>query len=244
MSSLGSYYRLETWRRGAPVRGTIAQLVLLAALTPSALSGRSGSAWATNLALCLAAAVWSLVSLHPGLRKRAPVMAVFVAGVVAISFALVIRDPWFGFYAYAGFTYSIVLLRWPWQLAGVAATAVVAATSQTAGLDRATPAHMAAYAGILASNMLAYCGVTWFLHRIETQHQQRGQMLDELRESNRRLEAALAWPGQGQPRRSWLRRDRRLCNTGGTRCSLGPCLPQEPRELLVAQISRRRAGSA
>jgi signal transduction histidine kinase len=192
MSSLGSHYRLETWRRGAPVRGTIAQLVLLAALTPSALSGRSDSAWATNLALCLVAAVWSLVALLPGLRKRAPVMAVFVAGVVAISFVLVIRDPWFGFYAYAGITYSIVLLRWPWQLAGVAATAVVAATSQTAGLDRATPAHMAAYAGILAGNMLAYCGVTWFLHRIETQHQQRGQMLDELRESNRRLEAALA----------------------------------------------------
>ncbi len=122
MSSLGSRYQLGTWRRGAPVRATAAQLVLLVALAPSALGGRWGSAGA-NLVLCLAAAVWTLAALHPDLRKRAPVMAVFVAGVIAISFVLVIRDPWFGFYAYAGYSYSIVLLPWPWQLSGVAATA-------------------------------------------------------------------------------------------------------------------------
>ena len=192
MSSVGSRYRLDTWRRGAAARVTVAQLVILGALAPSAMGGRWGSAW-PNLVLCLAAALWSLLALHPGLRKRAPVMAVFVAGVVAISFLLVIRDPWFGFYAYAGYNYSIVLLPWPWQLPGVAATAVVAATSQTAGLhDRAAPAHVVAFAGVLAANAIAICGVTWFLHRIETQHEQRGQMLEELREANRKLEAALA----------------------------------------------------
>jgi signal transduction histidine kinase len=191
VSSLGSHYLLDTWRRGASARTTIAQFVILAALTPSALGGHFGSV-RTNLLLCLVAAVWSLAALHPALRRCAPVMAVFVAGVVAISFVLVIRDPWFGFYAYAGYSYSIVLLPWPWQLSGVAATAIVAATAQTAGLDRATPIGVAAYAGILAVNMLASCGVTWFLHRVETQYIQRGRMLDELRETNRRLEVALA----------------------------------------------------
>jgi signal transduction histidine kinase len=191
MSSLGSSYRLATWRWGAPVRATIVQLVVLSALVPSTLSGRWGSVQ-TNLLLCLAAAVWSLITLHPALRKRPPVMAVFVAGVIAISAVLVIRDPWFGFYAYAGYSYSIALLPWPWQLAGVAATAVVAATAQTAGLDRATPTGLAAYAGALAANMLAVCGITWFLHRLETQHEQRGRTLDELRETNSKLEAALA----------------------------------------------------
>jgi signal transduction histidine kinase len=191
MSSLGSRYQLGTWRQGAPARGTAAQLVILCAVLPSALIGHFGSKW-TNLVLCLAAAAWSLMALSPGLRRRAPVMAIFVAGVIAISFALVIRDPWFGFYAYAGYSYSIVLLPWPWQLAGVAATAVVAATSQTAGLDRATPTGVAAYLCIIVGNMLAVCGVTWLLNRLETQGEQRGRMLDELRESNRRLEAALA----------------------------------------------------
>ena len=167
------------------------QYVLLSALTASALSGHWGSPQ-TNLLLCLLAAVWALMALHPALRKRPSVMAVFVAGVVAISFVLVIRDPWFGFYAYAGYAYSVLLLPWPWQLPGVAATAVVAATSQTAGLDRATPVGLVVYLSVIAGNVLAVCGITWFLHRVETQNEQRGQMLDELREANRRLEAALA----------------------------------------------------
>ncbi len=191
MNSLGSRYQLGTWRQGAPARGTYTQLVILGAILPSALIGHFGSKLA-NLVLCLAAAVWSLIALHPGLRRRAPVMAVFVAGVIAISFVLVLRDPWFGFYCYAGYSYSIVLLPWPWQLAGVAGTAVVAATSQTAGVDRATPAGLAAYLGIIAGNMVAVCGVTWLLNRLETQGEQRGRMVDELWESNRRLEAALA----------------------------------------------------
>ncbi len=191
MNSLGSRYQLGTWRQGAPARGTYTQLVILGAALPSALIGHFGSK-PVNLALCLAAAAWSLMALSPGLRRRAPVMAVFVAGVIAISLALVLRDPWFGFYAYAGYTYSILLLPWPWQLAGVAGTAVVAATSQTAGLDRATPTGVLAYVGIAIANAAAVCGVTWLLYRLEAQGEQRGRMVDELRESNRRLEAALA----------------------------------------------------
>jgi signal transduction histidine kinase len=191
MRSVESRYQLGTWRRGAPVRVTIAQYVVLAALSASALSGHFGSV-PTNLLLCLVAAVWSLAPLHPALRRRAPVMAVFVAGVVAISFVLVIRDPWFGFYAYAGYAYSIVLLPWPWQLLGVAGTAAMAATAQTTGLHRATPVGLVVYLGVIAGNMLAVGSVTWFLHSAETQHERRGRTLDELREANRKLEAALA----------------------------------------------------
>jgi len=191
MSSLGSRYRLEAWRGGAPVRATIVAYVILAALLPSALGGSWGSA-RINLVLWLAAAVWALVVLVPGLRKRPPVMAVFVAGVIALLLVLVIRDPWFGFYAYAGYSYAILLLAWPWQLAGVAATAVAAATSQTAGLDRATPGGLVAYLAVIAANVFAVCGLTWFLHRLETQHDERGRMVDELQDANRRLQATLA----------------------------------------------------
>jgi signal transduction histidine kinase len=191
MSSLASRYQLGTWRRGAPVRATIGQYVVLSALTASAVSGYFGSV-RTNLLLCLAAAVWSLAPLHPALRRRAPVMAVFVAGVIAISVVLVIRDPWFGFYSYAGYSYSVALLPWPWQLLGVSATAVVAATAQTTGLHRTTPVGLVAYLGVIAGNVLAIGGITWLLHRFDAQHEQRGRVLDELREANRRLEAALA----------------------------------------------------
>ena len=80
MNSLGSTYQLGTWRQGAPARGTYTQLVILGAILPSALIGHFGSK-PVNLVLCLAAAAWSLLALSPGLRKRPPVMAVFVAAV-------------------------------------------------------------------------------------------------------------------------------------------------------------------
>jgi signal transduction histidine kinase len=191
VSSLVSRYSLGTWRQGAPVRATIMQYAVLAALVPSSLSGYYGSA-RTNALLCLMAAVWSLAALLPGLGKRPAVSAMFVAGVVAISFALVLRDPWFGFYAYAGYAYSVVLLPWPWQLAGVGVTTLVAATAQTTGMDRTTPAGMAAFGGVIAANVIFVCGGVWFLHRLETQHAERGRTLDDLREANRKLEAALA----------------------------------------------------
>ena len=69
---------------------------VLAALTASATSAQWGSV-RVNLALCALAAAWMLMPLHPALRKRPPVMAVFVTGLIVISFVLVIRDPWFGF---------------------------------------------------------------------------------------------------------------------------------------------------
>ncbi len=50
MSSLGSRYQLDTWRQGAPARGTYTQLVILGAILPSALIGHFGSKW-VNLVL-------------------------------------------------------------------------------------------------------------------------------------------------------------------------------------------------
>ncbi len=191
MSSPGTCHQEEKWRRGAPVWATIAQFALLASLAPAALDGYWGSA-RVNLWLCLAAGAWSLIALRPPLRRRPAVMAVFVAGVVALSLVLAIRDPWFGFYAFVGFVYSAILLPWPWLLLGVGATDIVAATSQTAGVNRTAPVGLLVYLGVIAINMLVSFVVIWSLHRATAQSRQRGQMVDELRESNRRLEVALA----------------------------------------------------
>ena len=191
MSSPRTGSPLEIWRRRGLVPVTILQYVLLCALAPSALGGHWGSA-RVSLVLLLAAAAWNLSPLHPALRRRPPVMAAFIAGLIAISFALVIRDPWFGFYAEPGYLLSGVLLPWPWLLSGLVATVVVAATGQTAGVHRTTPLGLAVYLGVIAANLLAVGGVTWFLHRTANQNEQRGQMLDDLQEANRKLGAALA----------------------------------------------------
>ncbi|HTU75721.1 MAG TPA: sensor histidine kinase [Trebonia sp.] len=191
MTSLRSGSPLEIWRRRGPVPVTILQYVLLAALAPSALGGYWGSARIGGV-LLVAAAVWNLLPLHPALRRRPPVMAVFVVGLIAISLALVVRDPWFGFYAEADYLLSAVLLPWPWMLPAQVATTVVAATAQTTGVHRMTPLGFAVYLGVIAVNLLVVGGVAWFLHRTAHQNERSGRMVDVLREANGKLEAALA----------------------------------------------------
>ncbi len=184
MSSPTQRSLLDAWRKEWPVRGSIVSYAVLAALTVSATSAQWGSV-RVNLALCALAAAWMLLPLHPGLRKRTPVMAVFVTGIIVITAVLVIRDPWFGFFAVIGYGYSFRLLPWPWPLPAVAATAVLAATAQAQGVNKDTLPGLAAYGGMIALNLLLLCGLFWLLHGIEKQH-------GELSEANRRLEATLA----------------------------------------------------
>jgi len=45
---------------------------------------------------------------------------------------------------------------------------------------------------VIAMNVLSACGIVWFLHGIEKAHDQRKRMLDELSETNRKLQTTLA----------------------------------------------------
>ena len=191
MSSPTERSLLEAWRQGWPFPGTIVAYVMLGVLAISAASPQWGSV-PVNLALCAVAAVWMLIPLHPALRKRISVMAVFIAGLIAITAVLIIRDPWFGFFVVAGYGYSIRLMPWPWSLPCIGAFCVLAATAQTWSVNKATTAGLAAYLAVIALNTLAVCGIAWFLHGIEKAHDQRKRALDELSEANRRLEATLA----------------------------------------------------
>jgi signal transduction histidine kinase len=191
MSSPTERSLLEAWRQGWPFPGTIVPYVVLVVSATSATTSQWGSV-SVNLALCAVAAVWMLIPLHPALRKRIPVMAGFLAGLIAITAVLVIRDPWFGFFVVAGYGYSIRLMPWPWSLPCTGAFGVLAATAQTWSVNKATPAGLAAYLAVIAVNILAVCGIVWFLHGIEKAHDQRKRALDELSEANRRLEATLA----------------------------------------------------
>jgi len=145
MSSPDQRSLLDAWRQEALTRAPIIFYAVLAALTVSATSAQWGSV-RVNLALCALAAAWMLLPLHPGLRKRTPVMAVFVTGIIAITAVLVIRDPWFGFFTFVGYGYSFRLLPWPWPLPALAAVAVLAATAQANSLNKDTLPGLAAYA--------------------------------------------------------------------------------------------------
>jgi signal transduction histidine kinase len=175
---------------------TVAPYVLLAILVAfTVIYKRSaGGSLLIDLVLCAAAAAWTLwlFTLHPAWRVRPRVMAVFFTGFIVLMAVLVVRDPWFGFLVPAGYLFAFAVLRWPWQLAGVAAVAVVAGTAQTSSVTKTTALGLAVYVAVLAVNVLPLCGLAWLERNREQQNAQRRQALDEVSEANRRLEATLA----------------------------------------------------
>ena len=108
----------ERTRRFLPLI-TVGPYVLLGILVLFTVSAgfTSGTSLLIDLALSGLAAAWILwmFTLHPAWRVRQRPMAVFFTGLVVIMAALVIRDPWFGFFAPAGYTFAFSVLRWPWR---------------------------------------------------------------------------------------------------------------------------------
>ena len=182
-----------TERRLLPVV-TVVPYVLLALLALTAPAFCHGRTLLAVLVLCAADAAWMLwmFTLHPAWRVRPRPMAVFFTGQVLIMFALVIKDPWFGFFTPAGYFYAACLLRWPWQLAGVASVAVVAATAQSAAVNKGTPLGVLVYVAVIAVNAVPLCGAFWLARKQDQAKDVREQSLTEVSEANRRLEATLA----------------------------------------------------
>jgi len=184
---------IPTWRQRILIALPYVLLVFLVIVTVSS----KHSAWGSlriDLALCALAAAWILgmFTLNRAWRQRPRIMAVFVAGLIAVFAVLVVRDPWFGFFTPAAYVYTFALLRWPLQLPGVAAVAVVAATAQTSTADKATAGGLAIYAAAIVINVVPMCGLAWFMWNNQTWHVRRGQIIEELSEANRKLEATLA----------------------------------------------------
>ena len=189
--------RLEAWQEKLPGGLTSYGAYLLLAV-PAALSlpwrtGR-GVTLPIDLSLCALAALWILLmfTLHPTWRRRAPHMVVFVGGLIVIMAALVIRDPWFGFFTAAGYVFSITYLPWPWRLAGITGTGAVAALSQTAGIAGYLALHVVAFFLAMTMNAGAMCALAWFLRSSDRQDQERRSALAELNKANERLVATIA----------------------------------------------------
>ncbi len=146
-----------------------------------------------DLALSGAAAGWMLwmVTLHPAWTKRPPLMAIYFAGVVALMAALVLRAPWFGFFAWTGYLQTVYLPSGRWRLAGIAAVAVVMGTSQNGGLPSPDPASVSAYLIFVLINVLVAGALVWFGVISGEQNVKRKRLVEELAEANRRLETML-----------------------------------------------------
>ncbi len=168
-------------------------LAVMAALTIAFKHDQPGSL-AIDLALCAAAAVWSLAlfTLRPAWRDRIGVMGVFLAGLILFGLVMVLRNPWFGFYTPVLYFYAYRIIGWPRELYFVAGAAVVAGTAQAAGLDPGSWIGRIEYLGILVVNIAPMCLVAWMGEIGTRYYASREAALREAREANARLAAALA----------------------------------------------------
>jgi signal transduction histidine kinase len=189
MSNATTVWPAEWERKTEPLTSVVPYVILavLAALTVAIKHDSPGSL-AVDLGLCVAAAVWILVMYT--LRRRAP--EIFLAGLILLAFVLVIRDPWFGFYAPALYFYAFRIIGWPRELYFIAACAVVAGTAQAGGLGGDDWLTWLEYLAVLAANIVPMCGLAWFGIVAERHYGTREAALNEAREANRRLAAAMA----------------------------------------------------
>ncbi|MEY9845858.1 sensor histidine kinase [Streptacidiphilus sp. MAP5-3] len=178
---------------------TVVPYLLLGLLVLVTVAEKAGSptqrgSLPVDLLLCGAAAAWMLwvFTLHPAWRERPHLMAGFFVVLIAITAALVVRDPWFGFFTPAGYIYAFRLLRWPVQLVGVGAVAVVAGTAQANGIDKSTAVGVLGYLGVVLANVVPMCAAAVAMRRRAHDHAERERALAEVSATNRRLEATLA----------------------------------------------------
>jgi signal transduction histidine kinase len=167
-------------------------LAFMAALTIAFKHERPRSL-AVDLALCAAAAVWSLAlfTLRPAWRDRAGVMGVFLTGLIVFGLIMVLRDPWFGFYSPALYFYAFRIIGWPHELYHIAGAAVVAGTAQASGVEIGTWVGRIEYLAILAANIAPMCLLARIGELGMRYYASREAALREAQEANSRLAAAL-----------------------------------------------------
>lgn len=152
--------------------------VVFCALTAFTVGNKWG-AWpdlAIDLALCAAVAVWMLAfrTFRLPWTERPAVVAVFMAGMILLTLALVLRDSSFGLLVIGCFIYSYSMVPWPWELLAVGAVAIVAGIAQSSGIDRSTPSGVVATVAVIAFNIVVMCGLSWIFRLTHREFQRSG----------------------------------------------------------------------
>jgi signal transduction histidine kinase len=190
-------YQPTAWQARSDLLGRRLLLPLLAASTAlAALSVSSGyETWARfdyGLLVVAVAAIWAAALIRypvAGVPVRTRAL-VFVFHVV-LGGTLVWFNPWYGVFAFTGYFFADELpMRW--RKAGFAASALVLAGSQTGSYPSGWNAHSIVYVVMVGFNLVVVLTMVGLTNRVMQQNTERGSMIDELGEANRRLEATMA----------------------------------------------------
>ena len=189
--------RLDWWeRREQPVLAVFPYVMLAISTLATVIIKFSGGLvpLLPDLGLCVATAAWMawFFPLHPGWRDRPRIMAVFFPGLVVLMAILVIRDPWFGFFTFTGYFFVFWLPGRRWRVLGVCAVASITGTSQNGGLPWTGGGPVFFWIAIMLVNITVAGTLTWFGWVSSEQNDRRKQVVADLSEANRKLEATLA----------------------------------------------------
>lgn len=183
-----------SWAARADRVARLVLLPLLGTATLLALIGGGGAHGGTHLrnTLVAGAALWSLALLRYPVTD-VPVWLRRTVALVHIGFgaALVIVNPWFGVFALSGYFFADELRGFP-RYAGYTMTAAVLAGSQTDGFPDGWNLHTVIYLVMCATNIASVTAMVRLNNRVLHQNTERGRMIDELAEANRRLAETMA----------------------------------------------------
>jgi signal transduction histidine kinase len=146
------------------------------------------------MGLAVLAALWMLwfYRLHPpGWRERPQWPAFAMTGLLVLMAVMVVHNPVYGIYTWTGYIFVYRGASGRWRLVATFAVAVIGATSQDGGLPR-SPAQGAFYTILLLFNAAIALAFTWFASVSYEQNERRKQLVADLSEANRKLEATMA----------------------------------------------------
>lgn len=162
-------------------------VLLVVAATLAALRAPARAELLITLALTGLLIVWHawLVTAHPQWRERklAP-MAVYYVGLLALTAALVRRDPAYLLVAIGCYPMAFVALPGAWSYAGVLATSVLLAGGPTAVVRSENPAFT--YGAMAAATLMAG-GFGAIVRAMEREAIRRRQVNSELAAANEQL---------------------------------------------------------
>jgi signal transduction histidine kinase len=191
--------RLEAWQRRADKR---LLLMPYAALAGSAvLVVVAGDVGLPRQGLPLtflvvgAAAGWLLwmFTQHPRWTNRPGIKVVFFVGLLVLIALLVWCHPFFGFFAWTGYLFTVPTLPGRWRLAGAGAIACCTAISQIGGFGNLVQSAVwVPFLIVLAFNVGIAVTMT-FLSIVNDDHAaRRVEMVRQLTEANDKLASALS----------------------------------------------------
>jgi signal transduction histidine kinase len=186
--------RLEAWERWEQPALAVLPYVMLTVAVVISLITRRGPWVPIDSAViglaAVAAGLLGLFTLRPAIRGRPPLLAAYFIALALVMAALVVTDPWFGFFTFTGYFYAYYLPNRKWRLIGVATIALITGTSQAGGVPHGV-GRTAVWAVVVLINMLVAGSLSWFGWVSAEQNDRRGRLVAELSEANRKLTASL-----------------------------------------------------